>query len=50
MTNIEQQILKLQQIKPYNSTGFITITSYRKWEAAQKKLKQLQEKVTKKVV
>ena len=48
MTNIEQQILELQQIKPYNSRGFITITSYSKWEAAQKKLKQLQEKVSNK--
>lgn len=43
--SLEQQILELQQIRPTNSRGWITLTSYSKWEAAQKKIKKLQEKV-----
>jgi len=45
MKSLGEQILELQQIKPYNSRGWITLTSYSKWEVAQKKIKKLQEKV-----
>ena len=45
MKSIQEQILELQQIKPYNKRGMITLTSYSKWERAQKKIKKLQEKV-----
>lgn len=45
MKTLENQILELKQTNPYNSRGYITITSYRKWETAQKKIKKLQEKL-----
>lgn len=44
MKTLVNQILELQQVKPYNSRGYITLTSYRKWEIAQKRIKELQEK------
>lgn len=46
MESIQQQILELQKIKPYNKRGMITLTSHSKWETAQKKIKKLQEKLS----
>lgn len=36
-------IEQLREVKPYGKSGNITLTSYNKWEAAQKKLKKLLE-------
>lgn len=47
MKSLEEQILELQQIKPFNSRGWMTLTSHRKWETAQNKIKKLQEKLSK---
>jgi hypothetical protein len=41
----EKQALieQLKQVKPYGKSGNISLTSYTKWEIAQKKLKKLLE-------